>query len=680
MTTDKKYPADITAEVDRLRDEIRRHDYLYYVMAEPEISDRQYDRLFERLVDLERRYPALASENSPTQRVGGEPIAGFETVTHSVAMGSIANTYNAEELVAFDRRVRNSLGDQAERLHYLVDPKIDGVAISLRYIGGELALAATRGDGSRGDDITNNAKRIRSVPLVFRPGDWPAVMEVRGEVYWPLDSFAAHNRKRLARGDEPFANPRNGTAGTLKQLDPRVVAERGLAFIAHGFGEMSERPAATAGELFDKLIAWGVPVSKYRQVCDDIGQVVECVNRWLTKRGEVDYATDGMVVKVDELDLRDRLGRTSRHPRWCIAYKYEADRAETVLREVSFEVGRTGVITPTAHFDAVQLSGTRVSNASLHNFDQVARLDVRLGDTILVEKAGEIIPQVVGVVFEKRPAGAKPIVAPSKCPSCGGPVQADDGEVYVRCPNPECPAQIRERLEFFAGRGQMDIANLGPAVIDQLVGRGLVRHFADLYGLSKQQLAGLDRMGDKSAENLVAAIATSKNRGLARLLTALGIRHVGGRAASLLAERFADIDAIAAASVDDLTAIDEIGPVIAASVKRFFASQAGLETIRRLKQAGVKMTTDTPRPSAGPLAGKTVVVTGTLEGFSRSEADSAIRDAGGRPAGSVSKKTDFVVAGASPGSKADKARLLGVEVIDEEEFMRRLAQGAAGGK
>jgi len=691
--------ADVRAEIEKLREEIRRHDYLYYVEARPEISDRQYDKLFDRLKELERDHPDLVTPDSPTQRVGGEPVKGFSPVAHDVAMLSVDNTYSEPELAEFDKRVRNGLisagsikpGARPGGFHYLVDPKIDGVAVSLRYEGGALVLAATRGDGRQGDDITNNVKRIRSAPLRLRggpstrsgQGGWPDVLEVRGEVYWPQKAFAQYNRQRVEAGEEPFANPRNGAAGTLKQLDPRVVADRGLAFMAHSLGQMSARPAPTASEVMKKLAAWGIPVSRDARVCPDIAAVAEVIRTWATKRAEVDYATDGMVVKVDELDLRELLGQTSHHPRWCIAYKYEAERAETVLREVEFNVARLGTVTPVAHFDPVRLAGTKVSNASLHNFDQVERLDIRVGDTILVEKAGEIIPQVLQVVLERRPRGAKPIHPPSTCPSCGGPVQRDEGGVYIRCLNVECPAQIRERLEFFAGRGQMDIANLGPAIVDQLVSQGLVKHLADLYRLREDQLAALERMGEKSAGNLVGAIQASKDRGLDRLLAALGIRHVGGRAAEALAGHFGSIDAIVAAGADELTCIEDVGPVIAQSIHGFFHSSAGQETVRRLKEAGLKMisnlrfqmTAERRRPAGGPLAGKTVVVTGTLEGFSRDQAEQAIKDAGGKAARSVSKNTDLVVVGDSPGSKADKARELGVTIMDEKEFRRMLGKG-----
>ncbi len=676
---------------EQLRRDIRRHDRLYYVEARPEISDRQYDQLMDELKAIEARRPELATPDSPTQRVGGQPIEGFNPVEHSRPMLSIDNTYNQEQVREFDARVRKLLQERLGRddVTYLVDPKIDGVAVSLRYERGRLAVAATRGDGKRGDDITNNARTIRAIPLTLegKPGEnLPEVIEVRGEVYWPRSAFDAFNAARAAKGMETFANPRNGAAGTLKQLDPRLVAERRLSFLAHGIGELSEPIATTAGQAMSKLASWGIPANPHWTLCKNIDEALAAIADWLTRREQCDYETDGMVVKVDDLQLRDELGAASKYPRWCIAYKYEAERAATVLQSVDFQVGRLGTITPVAHFDPVQLAGTTVSNASLHNFDQVERLGVRVGDTILVEKAGEIIPQVVGVLVDRRAAGAAPIAPPAKCPSCDEPVARDEGGVYLRCLNPECPAQIRERLEFYAGRNQMDIEGLGPVVVEQLVGKGLVQHFADLYSLKRDQLAGLDRMGEKSAQNLLNGIELSKKRGLERLIAALGIRHVGGRVAEVLSRHFGEIDKLTAASVEDLTQVNEIGPVIAESVHAFLHSQAGMEVIERLRAAGVamasargfdKLTASSPAWSAGPkspLLGRTVVVTGILEFFTRTGADDAIKAAGGRPASSVSSKTDFVVVGESPGSKADKARQLGVEIIDEAEFLKRLGK------
>ncbi len=666
--------------IEQLRREIRRHDRFYYVEDAPEISDREYDALFDELKRLEAEHPELVTPDSPTQRVGGKPVEGFARVNHEPPMLSIDNTYSLDELRQFDARIAKTLGEKPYR--YLVEPKIDGVAASLRYEDGVLTLAATRGDGRTGDNITENAKAIKSIPLrlVGAGGESakiPRLLEVRGEIYWPADAFAKFNSARAAAGEDTFANPRNGTAGTLKQLDPKVVAKRSLAFIAHGFGTVEPAPATeSALECMEMLKRWGIPASPHAKLCDSVGGVGEFIEEWARQRYDEPCETDGIVVKVDSLAQRRRLGATSRYPRWCIAYKYAAERAETHLKSVTFQVGRLGTITPVAHFDPVQLAGTTVSNASLHNFDQIERLDVRLGDTILVEKAGEIIPQVVQVVTANRPGDARPIDLPKQCPACGGAVGRDEGGVYIRCVNPECPAQLKERLRFFAGRNQMDIENLGPALIDQLIDSGMVKHFADLYSLNFEQLTELKRMGEKSARNLIDAIESSKGRGLARLLAGLGIRHVGGRAADMLARHFGDIDSLANAGEDELADVEEIGPVIAASVRQFFAGEQGLEIIERFKSAGVKMSAESVGASAGggPLAGKTIVVTGTLENYSRSEIKELIKNLDGRSASSVSKKTAFVLAGENPGSKVDKAKTLGVTIVNEEEFGKMIGK------
>ena len=655
--------------IEHLREQIRRHDYLYYVEANPGISDYEYDQLMRQLADLEARHPDLITPDSPTQRVGGEPIDGFASVVHRLPMLSIDNTYNENQVLEFDNRVRKALGDT--KFHYLVDPKIDGVAVTLRYERGLLALAATRGDGKRGDDITSNARMIKTIALALRGDAVPDVLEVRGEIYWPRHTFTAYNARRVEMGLDTFANTRNGAAGTLKQLDPKVVGERGLAFLAHGLGEIEPMHASRASELMDAMSRWGITVNPHRRLCADIGQALEAIHHWQETKAQVDYETDGMVVKVDELKLRETLGQTSKFPRWCIAFKYKAQQERTVLRQISQNVGRTGVITPAAHFDPVQLAGTTVSNATLHNYDQVARLDVRVGDTIIVEKAGEIIPQVVQVVFEGRPHDASPTKPPERCPSCDEQTEKDPGGVYIRCVNPDCPAQIRQRLEHFVGRDQMDIDGVGPAVIDLLVSSGLVVHIGDLYKLTLFDITRV-KSGAKSSQNIINAIDASRGRGMARVIAALGIRHVGARAAEVLAERFESVDKLASASVEDLTAIDEIGPVIAQSLHQFFNSPSGRETIERLRSSGVELKSLSRKPTGGSLSGKTVVVTGTLERFTRKQAQDAIKAAGGKVASSVSGSTSFVVEGADAGSKAQKARDKGVEIIDEAEFERRL--------
>jgi len=681
-------PAD---EVRRLRDEIRRHDALYYVEGKPAISDREYDRLFSRLRELEAAHPDLITPDSPTQRVSETPLDGFVHVTHAVPMMSIDNTYNEAELREFDRRV--SRGLEGAKYEYLVDPKIDGVSASLRYEKGLLVLGATRGDGRVGDDITANIRAIRAVPLRLRGDDWPAVLEVRGEVYWPRKAFDAYNAKREKAGEEPFANPRNATTGTLKSLDARTIPERGLAFMAHGHGEIRGAEFETAVELFAAMRRWGIPVSPHQRLCRDIDEVAAFVAKWRDRRRELDYETDGLVIKVNSLAQRDILGATSRYPRWCIAYKYEAEQAESRLLSVDFQVGKLGTITPRAVMEPVQLSGTIVRHASLHNFDQLERLDVRIGDTVIVEKAGEIIPQVVRVVIEKRPKDAKKIVPPRKCPVCGGEVEKDEGGVYIRCINPSCEAQIKERLRYFCGRDQMDIEGLGEVLIEKLVDGGLIRSYADLYKLNarRDKLVALEieqertvrgekktilvPLGEKRTDTILAGIEASKKRPLARVLAALNIRHVGTSTAELLADQFGDMESLAAASEEQLQEVDGVGPELARSIRHFFSSAAGAKSWQALRDAGVNMTQPRAKKSDHqPLAGKTLVVTGTLKNYSRSEIEKLIRDLGGKVAGSVSRKTDYVVVGEEAGSKLEKARELGVKVIDEAEFLKLIGK------
>ena len=666
---------DARTEIERLRQEIRRHDYLYYVLAAPEISDREYDRLFEQLKKLEAEHPELITPDSPTQRVGGQPLEGFAQVRHTVPMRSIDNTYSEAEVREFDTRVRKGLG--GEQVAYAVDPKIDGVAVSLRYEAGRLALAATRGDGEVGDDITQNARTIRSVPLRLTGRDVPTTLEVRGEVYWPRADFARFNAERARKGEPTFANPRNATAGTLKLLDPRIVAQRGLAFCAHGFGEIEPLRAETHHELLDDFARWGVPVSPYRRLFRSIDEVCAFIREWESKRMELDFETDGVVIKVDRLDQRDALGSTSRAPRWCIAFKYAAERAESKLHSVRFQVGKLGTITPVANLEPVQLAGTTVKSASLHNFDQIERLGVMIGDTVLVEKAGEIIPQVVQVVAEKRPRDARPIRPPTKCPSCGGPVTREEGLVAIRCGNPACPAQVKERIRYFCGRDQMDIEGVGPALVEQLVDSGLVRDAADLYTLKdrRDRLIALERMGEKSADNLLAAIEASKTRPLARLITALNIPQVGAATADLLAAHFGTMDKLMEADETELQEVEGIGPEMAASIRAFFDNRAMCRLIDRLRDAGVSMKQPRRAVTAHqPLAGKTIVVTGTLEKYSRKEIQDLIVQLGGKASGSVSRNTDYVLAGADPGSKLDKARELNVKVLTEKEFEKLIGR------
>jgi DNA ligase (NAD+) len=658
--------------IDALRSEIRHHDRKYYVEANPEISDREYDALLKELTDLEQQHPDLITPDSPTQRVGGEPLAGFENVRHAVPMLSVDNTYSPNELLDFDRRVQKSLGSSA--YSYSADPKIDGVAVALRYEEGRFVLGTTRGDGHTGDDITQNVRTIQSVPLKLAGEGWPRVLEVRGEVFWPRSDFQRTNERRLAAGEQPFANPRNATAGTLKQLDPRAVAERALAFVCHGFGVIEPwlRDLATQAELWASFRRWGIPTSPLLTQYDDMQAIVADLDRWNARRFELEYEIDGLVIKVNELALRDELGSTSKAPRWCIAYKFAAEQAQTILESVDMQVGKLGTITPRANLRPVQLAGTTVSHATLHNFDQVARLGVHVGDTVTVEKAGEIIPQVVEVDLSKRPSNAQAIEPPKSCPECSGDVQRDPGGVYLRCVNPECPAQLLERLKHFAGRDQMDIDGLGPKLIELLVANNLVRSYADLYRLKdkQDQLIELEGVGEKKADNLLKGIEASKQRPLSRLLAALTIRHIGLTSAELIAHHFGDMDSLEQASTDDLQAIDGIGPELAESLRQWLDSAAGQHTIAELRSVGVNLEEPRQAPErATPLRDKSVVVTGTLERFSRKEIEEKIKSLGGKPTGSVSKNTDFLIAGENAGSKLDKARKLDVEILSEQAFL-----------
>lgn len=668
-------------KIEELRDEIRRHDHAYYVLGQPTITDSQYDRLLEELRRLEEAHPELISPDSPTQRVGGAPIDGFRHVTHAVPMLSVDNTYDAAQLREFDSRVARGLGGEAYA--YVVDPKIDGVAVSLLYENGRLSLAATRGDGVTGDDITQNIRTLRSVPLKLSGRNVPEVLEVRGEVFWPWEAFRRYNELRERAGEPVFANPRNATTGTLKQLDPRNVADRGLQFCAHGFGRIEPLRVETHWELFQQFAKWGIPTSPYARRIESIETLIEQLPDWDRQRREYPYETDGLVIKVDSFAQRDALGSTSRYPRWCIAYKFAAEQGETILRDVDFQVGKLGTITPRAVLDPVPLSGTIVRHASLHNFDQVKRLGVRIGDTVIVEKAGEIIPQVVSVVREKRPQNARAIVPPRKCPECGGDVEQDEGGVYIRCINPSCPAQLKERLIHFAARDQMDIEGAGRVLVETLVDKGFLRDFAGFYELHRRrdELIELERLGEKSVDALLKGIEASKARPLSRLLAALNIRHVGTSTAEDLAEHFANKDAKASAgrttldlimnaTEEELAEVEGVGVEVARSIRHFFDTKNGREMVERLRSVGVNLNQPRrQRISGSPIAGMTVVVTGTLESMGRKEVQDLIKQLGGHPAGSVSRKTDLVVYGESAGSKLDRAKELGVRTVDEKEFL-----------
>jgi DNA ligase (NAD+) len=666
---------NVKKRIEKLRDEIRKHDYLYYVLNQPKITDRQYDKLFAELKELEQANPHLITLDSPTQRVSGRPLEGFTTVRHAVPMLSMDNTYNAEELKAFDERVRKQL-DRAQ-YDYVVELKIDGVAISLRYENGRLITAATRGDGEVGDDVTANVRTIKAVPLLLLGDKMPATLEVRGEVYMSTEAFAELNKHRLQAGEPPFANPRNATAGSLKLLDARITAKRNLAFFAYATGERSESLAENHYESLQRFKKFGLPVNPHIKKARDIEQVIDICLGWSQKRLNLDYQIDGMVVKINRFDQRAMLGATGRAPRWCISYKFAAEQAETIVESIDVQVGKSGILTPVANLGPVQLSGTMVKRASLHNFDEVSRLDVRCGDTVVIEKAGEIIPQVVEVKKQLRPAGAIPFKIPKKCPNCGSAVTKDEDGVYIRCLNPDCLGQLKERLKYFAGRGQMDIEHLGTALIGQLVDSGLVSDFADIYRLELAQFTKLERMAEKSASNVIEAIEASKTRPLWRFIAALGIRHIGGQSAQILTEHFGSLKALMDADIQSLESIDQIGPTIGKSIYEYFRNPKNRATIDKLLAAGVnpelpEKVQSLGRSASKGLSGKTIVVTGILESFTRQQVEQAIRQAGGKPSSNVSKKTNFVLAGTEPGSKLDKARKLGIKIIDEKEFLKMI--------
>ena len=658
--------------VATLRRELERHDFLYHVKGEPAISDRDYDRLYRELAGLEAEHPDLADPDSPTQRVSRGLIPGFRTVRHSAPMLSLDNTYSLDEVEEFDARVRKLLG--VERVAYSVEPKVDGVAVHLRYEGGRFVQGLTRGDGEKGDDVTANLRTIRSIPLRLRGTKVPDRLEARGEVFMETKDFARLNQRRGAAGEKTFMNPRNATAGTLKTLDPSQVAQRPLRIFVYQLLRAAELGCETHLESLERAAAWGLRVNPENARVRGLDELRARAARWETLRDKLPYGADGLVIKVDLLRDQARLGFTAKSPRWGIAYKFGSFEAETTLQRIDLQVGRTGVVTPVAILEPVVLLGTVVSRATLHNFDELERKDIREGDRVVIEKGGEVIPKVLRVVAAPgRRRGRFPV--PGRCPVCGEPLARDPEEAAIRCENLYCPAQVRRRILYYASRGALDIEGLGEKTVDSLVDAGLLSDPADLYELTVEQLVPIERMGEKSAANLVASIERSKEAPLERLIVALGIHHVGASVARLLAESFRSLEAVAEGDAEELQRIPGIGPEIAGSVAAFFRSKEGRGLVRRLHARGV---VGTPPPrrarsSEGPFAGKTFVLTGTLS-MPREEAARRIEEAGGKVTSSVSKKTDVVVAGDDPGSKLDKARSLGVVVWDDRRFRETLAK------
>ncbi len=660
--------------IAELRDQIRHHDYVYFVEARSEISDREYDRLYAELKGLEAEFPDLITPESPTQRASGQPLKEFKSVRHAVPMMSLDNTYSIEELREFDARVRKLLPN--EKVEYVLEPKIDGVSISVRYENGQLAAGATRGDGTTGDDITANLKTIRAIPLRLRVKHPPARLEVRGEAFMAVEDFKKLNAQREKAGEPLFQNPRNTTSGSLKQLDPALVAQRPLQAIFYAVAEGME--FKTQSDALEGLKRFGLTTHRHWWVCRDIEEVITRATELQTLEAKLPFEIDGAVVKVNSFDQWKRLGVTAKAPRYAIAYKYSHEQAQTKLKDITIQVGRTGTLTPVAELEPVFLAGSTISRATLHNEEEIKRKDIRIGDTVIIEKAGEVIPAVIGVVKEKRPRDAKEFDffkhIHGKCPACGGPIARDPEFVAWRCENIACPAQLKRTIGHFAARNAMDIEGCGEVLVNQLVDKNLVHDVADLYSLTLEQLADLERMAEKSAANVVTAIAESKNRELWRLIHGLGILHVGEGAARKLADHFQDLGALANASMDDLQLAEDVGPVMAQSIRDFFDNPRNQAVIEKLRKAGLKLKEKAPPKAAatGPFAGKTVVVTGTLSKLSREEAKEALRKAGATVTDSVSKKTDFLIVGEDAGSKLDNAAKLGVKTLDEKEFLKML--------
>ncbi len=663
-------PQNTQKAIEKLRDEIRRHEYLYYVENQPEMSDYEFDQLMRRLQELEGQHPQFVTPDSPTRRVGGQPAEEFPKVRHAVPMLSLDNTYSVDELRDFDRRARDLAG--RAKVEYVGELKLDGLSMALTYENGLLTHGVTRGDGEVGEDATANVKTIRSVPLRLEARKLalignPARFEVRGEVIMTRKAFEQLNALREAAGEPRFANPRNSAAGTMRQLDPRIVAERKLDIYLYYLQVQVAEPLAEHSRVLETLAKLGFKVNPNWRLCATFDDMLAYINQWEKERETLEYETDGIVFKVNNTRLWEELGTTAKSPRWAVAYKYAPEQATTRVLDIRPQVGRTGTLTPVADLEPVDVSGVTVSHATLHNMDEIERLGVKIGDTVLIQRAGEVIPQVVKVV--KSASDGREFRMPKKCPVCGGEVHRAEGEVAYRCVNAACPARLKESLLYFAGRRAMNIDGLGEALVDQLVDKSLVHDVADLYNLTHEQLSNLERMGDKSAQNLLDEIENSKKAELARLIFALGIRFVGERTGQLLAEHFGSLDKLAKASEEELFEVEEVGPRVAEAIREFFGEPRNMKVVEKLRKAGLQFEQKKSRRAEGKLSGKQFVLTGTLPHHSRDEAKRMIEEAGGRVIGSVSKKTDYVVAGADPGSKLDKAKSLGIKIVDEDEFL-----------
>jgi len=668
-------PAEVSAQVQALRAEIQEHNYRYYALDEPKIPDAQYDRLLRELQDLEARYPELITPDSPTQRVGQTPLSAFASVTHELPMLSLDNAFNEEELLAFDQRLRDRLQDGAD-IEYACEPKLDGIAVSLLYRDGLLVRGATRGDGATGEDITQNVRTIDSIPLRLRGRGHPSVLEVRGEIYMPKSGFEKLNQRARERGDKLFVNPRNAAAGSLRQLDARISAERPLEMCAYSIGHVEGEMPGRHSDILEALRNWGLKINAEMAVVQGIEACVDYYQKLGERRTQLSYDIDGIVFKVNRRDLQEELGFVARAPRWAIAYKFPAQEEVTELLDVEFQVGRTGAVTPVARLRPVFVGGVTVSNATLHNRDEIQRLGVKIGDTVIVRRAGDVIPQIVSVVRDKRPKNARDIEFPERCPVCASPVEVAPGEAVARCDGGLiCPAQRKQAIKHFASRKALDIEGLGDKLVEQLVDRNAVQAVADLYHLSKDDLTALERMGDKSADNLLQALEDSKQTSLAKFIFALGIREVGEATARALAQYFGSLDELAKADAEQLQKVDDVGPVVAHFVAEFFEQTHNREAVESLRKAGVSWSEQAPVDrDALPLNGLTYVLTGSLEQLTRDQAKERLQALGAKVAGSVSKKTDYLVAGPGAGSKLKKAEELDVDILDEQGLLALLSQ------
>jgi DNA ligase (NAD+) len=664
----------VIERVKNLREQINYHNYLYYVLDNPEISDAEYDRLFDELLELEKKYPELITPDSPTQRVGATPLEEFKTVRHSLPMLSLNKSTSEPEFLDFHRRVLELSGVEEKKIKYTVEPKFDGLAIELVYRKGIFTIGSTRGDGVVGEDVTQNLKTIKTIPLKLLGKTPPNLLEVRGEVIINKDDFEKLNKQREKMEEPLFANPRNAAAGSVRQLDPKITSSRPLNMFVYGIGRVEGKSLSNHWDSIHYLKELGFKLSQYVELCDNVDQVKSYYDKLLKLRNDLPYEIDGMVIKVNEFVLQEKLGELSRSPRWAVAWKFPAQQENTIIKDIIVSVGRTGALTPVAILEPVRVGGVEVSRATLHNEDEVKKKDVRIGDTVVIQRAGDVIPEVVKVVESKRTGKEKKFVMPDKCPVCGSKVERPEGEAIHRCTGIACPAQIKENLAHFVSKGAMDMDGLGYKFLEQMIDKKIIQDQADLYFLKKDDLMKMDRMGDKLAQNLLDAIDQSRNPSLLNLIYALGIRNVGYHLAGVLAKNFKSIDNLAKQTVDDLTQVYEIGPIVAQSIYNFFHNPKNLKVLEKLKKGGVKFPVEKAKVKETPLSGKTFVLTGGLDSFSRDEATKIIEEMGGRISSSVSKKTDFVIVGKDPGSKYDNALKLGVKTINEGEFKKLIGR------